>query len=278
MGRFARELQGRLETTRLRIHGHSPYQVAVIHGGPGAAGEMTPVARFLARSRGVLEPIQTAESVKGQIGELRKVLEREASLPAVLVGFSWGAWLSFMLAARHPGLVRKLILVSSGPFRSDDATGLRAARMGRLTEVDRNAFEAAFADLRRGGKDDRSAALARLGRLTRKADGYDPLPEAPEEKVLPDAAVFEKVWREAAELRRRGVLLEMGSRITCPVVAIHGDYDPHPAEGVRGPLSAVLEDFRFVLLEHCGHKPWIERQARKAFFQALDGEIRETLA
>ena len=31
----------------------------------------------------------------------------------------------------------------------------------------------------------------------------------------------------------------MGRKIKCPVVAIHGDYDPHLAEGVREPLSRV---------------------------------------
>jgi pimeloyl-ACP methyl ester carboxylesterase len=56
-------------------------------------------------------------------------------------------------------------------------------------------------------------------------------------------------------------------------VAIHGDYDPHPAEGVREPLSKVLKDFRFILLEHCGHLPWIEREAREGFFELVRGEL-----
>jgi pimeloyl-ACP methyl ester carboxylesterase len=51
----------------------------------------------------------------------------------------------------------------------------------------------------------------------------------------------------------------MGKNIECPVVAIHGDYDPHPADGVRIPLSNVLKDFRFILLGKCGHVPWFER-------------------
>jgi pimeloyl-ACP methyl ester carboxylesterase len=57
------------------------------------------------------------------------------------------------------------------------------------------------------------------------------------------------------------------------VVAIHGDYDPHPTEGVREPLSKVLKDFRFIMLEHCGHLPWIEREAREGFFELLRGEL-----
>lgn len=75
-------------------------------------------------------------------------------------------------------------------------------------------------------------------------------------------------------MRRSGTLLELAQRIQCPVVAIHGDYDPHPAEGVRKPLLSVLKDFRFVLLKQCGHKPWIERRATEAFYQVLEEELQ----
>jgi hypothetical protein len=51
------------------------------------------------------------------------------------------------------------------------------------------------------------------------------------------------------------------------------DLDPHPAEGVRGPLAGILTDFRFVLLDRCGHTPWRERNAREEFFLALHAEL-----
>ena len=54
----------------LRIYGNKPFSVAVIHGGPGAPGEMAPVARELASVKGVLEPLQTADSLEGQVDEL----------------------------------------------------------------------------------------------------------------------------------------------------------------------------------------------------------------
>src|SRR5204862_304097 len=73
------------------------------------------------------------------------------------------------------------------------------------------------------------------------------------------------------ELRRTGALLDAARRIACPVVAIHGDSDPHPAEGVERPLGAALADFRFILLERCGHTPWLERGARRRFFEAVAG-------
>jgi pimeloyl-ACP methyl ester carboxylesterase len=98
-----------------RTYGSAPYTVAVVHGGPGAAGEMAPVARELAHDRGILEPLQTATSLEGQVEELRVTLASYTALPVVLIGFSWGAWLSYIVAARYPALVRKLLLVAAGP-------------------------------------------------------------------------------------------------------------------------------------------------------------------
>jgi pimeloyl-ACP methyl ester carboxylesterase len=60
------------------------------------------------------------------------------------------------------------------------------------------------------------------------------------------------------------------------VTAIHGDYDPHPADGVRIPLEARLPDFRLILLRHCGHTPWRERQAKTEFYRLLRLEIGGT--
>jgi hypothetical protein len=75
----------------------APFRVAVVHGGPGAAGELWPVARRLAATCGVLEPMQTATSVDGQAEELRIAIESHADLPVVLIGHSWGAWLICIL-------------------------------------------------------------------------------------------------------------------------------------------------------------------------------------
>ena len=98
----------------VRKYGVSPFRIAVIHGRPGAAGEVEPIARKLSKMQGILEPIQTSKTFDGQIEELRLVLEQTATLPVVLIGHSWGAWLSYIVAAKYPSLVRKLIMIGSG--------------------------------------------------------------------------------------------------------------------------------------------------------------------
>ena len=94
-----------------RKYGTEPYNVAVVHGGPGAPGTVAELARGLSARNGVLEPLQTSMSIEGQIGELQRMLRRHAELPLTLAGHSWGAWLSFLFAARYPSYVKKLILI-----------------------------------------------------------------------------------------------------------------------------------------------------------------------
>jgi len=237
---------------------------------------MAPVARELASDRGILEPIQTATSLDGQIEELTMLLSTHADLPVTLVGFSWGAWLSLIVAAKHPAMVKKLILVASGPFQAHYAEQIMPTRLSRLSEEERTEVQTLIRDLEAPSTQNKHATLARFGVLLSKADIFDPAPVKSEPSDAMDCRsdIFQTVWNEAAELRRGGQLLDLARHVQCPVVAIHGDYDPHPAEGVETPLSLTLRDFRFILLEKCGHAPWLERQARDKFYLLLKNELQ----
>jgi pimeloyl-ACP methyl ester carboxylesterase len=264
-----------------RTYGAPPFRVAVVHGGPGAPGSVTAVARELAATTAVLEPVQTARSLDGQVRELQELLARWATPPLTLVGWSWGAWLSVLLAARHPALVRKLVLVGSAPFEQRYVPAITATRLARLTAAERRRMEALRAALADPATADRDATFAELGGLATKADAFEPLPaaEAPwppsPARRADQSEIYRRVWPAAARLRAEGTLLERTRELRCPVVAIHGDHDPHPAAGVREPLERTLPDFRFVLLDRCGHEPWRERHARDPFYALLRRELGE---
>jgi len=233
---------------------------------------MAPVARELSAMTGILEPFQTETTLDGQVEELRLTLKEEASPPVVLIGFSWGAFLSWIVAARYPELVKKLVLVSSAPFEERYAPGITQMRMRRLDRKQRERVQAILAGLNSEDATDKDHLLADLGHLLARADAYDPA-SLSDECLHCQYDVYSGVWDEASDLRREGELLRMGKSIRCPVVAIHGDFDPHPAEGVRDPLTTVIADFRCILLEKCGHRPWAERYAADEFFRVLAKEI-----
>jgi len=251
-----------------RQFGTKPSKVVVLHGGPGGAGEIEPFARELGqRGYSVLEPYQTQKSVQRQVDELRSQIDLSCQPPVVVIGWSWGAWLGCLFAAQNPELVKKLILVGSGPFEAQYAQGIKDTRTSRLTEEEQ--AERGSLSPERGG----ARQIARLVELYDISDTYQrDASQIPQ--VDFDVSINVSVWREASAMREDGSLLEMVKRIRCPVIAIHGDYDPHPAAGVSEPLRAALPHATFKLLERCGHKPWQEVYAKGIFYRCLDQSIR----
>lgn len=260
----------------MRRHGKKPFQVVVVHGGPGGAGGMRPVAEGLCHRFGVLEPFQTRMTVDGQVAEMKSIITKAADGPVVLIGHSWGAWLAWLTAACHADLVRKLILVGCGGFRPGDGHTAHAVRMERLAPKQREEVDSLLSQLEADDEDMSKSAFARFGELFAAADAYEWIPHAPVE-IDPRPDIYSSVWPEAAELRANGRLLAAGRSVRCPVVAFHGEYDSHPVDGVAEPLETVLDDFRLVVLPQCGHEPWFERHAREAFFRRLDEEIASSL-
>ncbi|GHO85718.1 alpha/beta fold hydrolase [Dictyobacter formicarum] len=261
-----------------RTYGNEPFHIVVVHGGPGAVGTVAPVAREIGQTRGVLEPLQTAYTLEGQIEELRQVIEQNATTPVIFIGHSWGAWLCALVTAAYPDLVRKLILVSSGPFEDKYVPQIAENRLKRLRPREREEF-LQIVDMLNGPTASEGAdmALQRLGELAHKADCYDPI-EIPNDTtdlsgLVDPGKMYQGVWPKAAALRETGELLRRVATIQCPVVAIHGDCDPHPAEGIRRPLAANLKDFHMIILDKCGHTPWEERHAQDTFYEILEREI-----
>lgn len=249
-------------TGTTHLHGPGPYRAAVLHGGPGGAGEAAPLAAGLAE-RGVstLEPQQTALSVDGQVDELRAQIAAVTDAPIPLIGWSWGAWLGVFFALANPERVSRLVLVGSGPFGPEQPTAVREARAARLTPDER-------AELERLTKRGDPGDMVRLAAILERCDSYAPDGSEPPDVVF-DPEVHRKVWADARARRDSGALLESLSQIRCPVIALHGDTDPHPAAGVSEPLRDRQPDARFVLLERCGHKPWAETFAKESFYRHL---------
>jgi pimeloyl-ACP methyl ester carboxylesterase len=254
----------------IRKYGKRPYRIGLLHGGPGASGEMKPVAEDLSHDFGILEFLQTEKSVNGQIEELHIQLTSCADLPAILIGYSWGAWLGFLFAGRYQNLLKKLILISSGAFESKYNNDLMNIRLNRLNQQDKSEAERLISNINSDRLDD--ASWRRFGHLMSKADSYDYQSEDIDPVDL-DMTIFQSVWTEASRLRDTGTLVSCAAGIKCPVVAIHGDYDPHPVEGVEEPLSKKLSDFKMIRLTKCGHTPWRERYAKDIFYKILREEL-----
>lgn len=254
----------------MRKHGKPPYDIVLVHGGPGSAGELEPLARMLSPEMGVLEPFQTEDSVGGQIEELKEHIEENCRVPVTLVGWSWGAWLSMMVASEHPQLIKKLIMVGCAPLEDRYVPIIMRKRYRRLGTGEIDELKRVTSMMSSPGTSE--AVPRRFGELMSKADSYE-LIEQERPNVIYDLHINRKVWGEASRMRSTGEILDILSRVRCPTTAIHGRNDPHPWEGVKYPLDELRPDDVFHLLDRCGHAPWLEKHARERFLNLLKDEL-----
>jgi pimeloyl-ACP methyl ester carboxylesterase len=225
---------------------------------------------MLSSSLGILEPLLAHPSIMGQMTGLYEMIIEHCRPPVKIAGHSWGAWLAYLFAAHHPAITEKLLLIGAGSFDPKYNTDLRRIRSERLSEKENHQVILLSALVNQGKASD--SDFRKFGELMSKADSYDC--DALENnglKYYPE--VYNAVWKEAEKIRKKGELLALGEKISCPVVAIHGMEDPHPAEGVEKLLRKVLQNFRFIALEKCGHYPWREKYAKARFYEILEKEL-----
>lgn len=257
-----------------RLYGTPPYAAAFIHGGPGAPGSLARAAREFARysGKGVMEPFQSGYTLRDLIAELQSQLE-ECLCPeggkTVLAGHSWGAFLSVLYAAEHPGRVRRLVLIGCPPFEEKYVPRILQRRLERLSALEADIFRKTLERLENGESD----ALKILEKLVEKTDNFARRRASEEQSLPADGKMYAEVWGEARKLRAEGKLTQALAHLECPVTVIHGDVDPHPAEGVTEPLENSGAAFEKFILPHCGHSPFDEQGASETFYRILEQVI-----
>lgn len=249
------------------LYGRKPYKIALVHGGPGAAGSLHCAAQILAEKFGVIEPLQSAHSVNGQIEELHCQLCEAQAEDIVLLGHSWGAWLVLLYAARYSGVARKIIMVDSAPLEEVYVPQILTRRLARLEPNEQIQFKYLMTQLGDISKEN----MLQLQRMLTKTENYSIVDDSYSNFM--DQQIYADVWPEAAEIRRQGGLHRAAGKINIPVYIIHGSYDPHPVQGVLVPMVRAGAEPETVILQKCGHNPFIERLARDKFYHIVENIV-----
>jgi pimeloyl-ACP methyl ester carboxylesterase len=256
-----------------RTFGSEPYDIVMLHGGPGAPCSLEAVSRRLSFSFGILEPAILSLTVKEQVEELHSIITNNSSCPLFFIGHSWGAWLCLLYASKYPDSVRKLLLLGTPPVEGKYVPLIEATRLSRLTEQEKKDY--LIAQNQFFTATESNSLSTDFVTLLTKTDVFEALPnETLDSKFYPD--VFQSVWKEASQMRTNGELINAIRQVKCPVVAIHGDFDPHPSEGVKESLTAILPNFRFNLIERCGHYPWKEKYGKDILYKIFYKEMGST--
>lgn len=260
-----------------RQYGATRPDVIVLHGGPAAPGCAGPLARGLAEHFDVLEPFQRG-SAQGPVNVRRHIDDLEALLGCIagkagdgfrpaLVGHSWGAQLALAFAAAHPYRVGSVAAVCSGTF--DTAARAEFIRLRRDRTTDEHRRRLDLLD-----KEDLPAAVRfqRRHEITCSIYEYDPIetrPDARDDFGPLDLAAHEQTWNDFVRLQDDGTYPAAFRSITCPVLMLHGAYDPHPGAVIRDGLLPHIPHMQYLEFSRCGHNPWNERHAREEFFTVL---------
>lgn len=257
-----------------RRYGDRGPSVYLLHGGPGAPGYLALVARQLSAFARVIEPFQRRSGAKpltvaAHIFDLHALVSAEASEASpILIGHSWGAMLALCFAAQHPGVAASLVLIGCGTFDPASRERLMQLREERMTPA-MHERKARF--LKRFTAP--NARLRALGSFYQRLDSVDPIPHRDETAEF-DARGHDESWADMLRLQKEGVYPAAFSRVTSPVLMLHGAQDPHPGTMIRGSLSPHVPQIQYVELPNCGHYPWLERIARDEFFARLTAWIR----
>jgi len=258
----------------VRLYGEVGPKVVLLHGGPGAAGYMAPVARELSNSFRVIEPFQRRSeneplTVQRHIDDLDDVIHEYCTeeQPAI-VGHSWGAMLALAYAAQRPGVARCIVLIGCGTFDSAAREQLQSTLVERTTpqltsRLRRLSREIADPDVR----------LCVYGRLLEPLYIFDALRDETDETEEYDRKGHDESWRDMLRLQASRVYPETFVRIRAPLLMLHGDWDPHPGQTTLKTLVPYIPHIEYAEIQNCGHYPWRERHARAKFY----GHVRAWL-
>ncbi len=249
--------------------GQNPFETILVHGGPGAIGSLNQLAKQIASYESNINPVFDQTSISQQLNHLYQIIKSKANPPVNLIGHSWGAWLVCLFAAKYPELIKKVIIIGSGPFKENEAMQIESIRLKRMNELQIKKYKTLLRKLQNSG--DKNQIFNQLGNLISTIDSYQ-LIENVEFGNHASLQVYQSVWPEAAQLRKHKLLLKICSQMPQPLVAIHGYYDPHPYEAIKNTFNKK-DNFKFILLKKCGHYPWYEKHARKKFMNILKKEL-----
>ena len=269
-------MQDEQQLVPMKHYGPNGRTVVVVHGGPGAPGGASLLAQALADPLHVLEPWQRMSSdipltVAQHIEDLANVISHEipGENPA-LVGESWGAMLALAFTSAHPDRISALALVGCGTFDRKARARLESTLAERTTEE----LQEQLAQLatRVADENERAAQAHAL------SDHLYTYSRAVGEPIIRlDLKGHTETWSDMVRLQESGVYPAAFTTITCPVLMLHGSYDPHPGEFIRDGLQKFIPHLEYTELDRCGHSPWIEEHGRDRFLSVLRSWLQRHL-
>jgi len=243
--------------------------IVLVHGFTGSKENWLPVMRALAKTHHVIAPDlpgwgESERQASGgygpsaQVERLALFLKAQNETPVLLVGHSMGGQIVGLLAARHPELVDRILLMSSAGVKFEEN------EFGREVLAGRNPFEVKS-----------RAELHRYLGIVFTDPPFVPWPadEAMVRRRRVDVAFEQKVLDSIGRGPEAFILESELGRIRAPVLLLWCRDDRVIDVSAADVFHRHLANSRTVLLAGCGHMPMMAQpgnvvEAIAAFLQA----------
>jgi len=259
-------------------------KLLVLHCGPGAHHDyLLPQMLHLAERYDVIfydqrgggrsksddrEPV----TWRTNVDDLAAVAREFALDPLSIVGYSWGGLLAvlYALAAADDSSLpspSRLVLIDPAPLSRKYREQFEAEFTRRQKGP---AIQKMREELAQSGLRDSDPDAWRKATFELSVAGYFAHPEKSKDltpfRVM--ARIQQSVWESLGDYD----LVSQLGKITCPTLVVHGRDDPIPVESsIEG---AEVMKARLVVLDDCGHVPYVEQPAR--LFAAVDAFLAES--
>jgi proline iminopeptidase len=247
--------------------------LVVLHGGPGASHEyLLPQLLELASARDTLLYDQrgggrsktddrTPITWQVQVADLAMVLAEQGERAPTIVGYSWGALLAMLYtieaaAGRSGPLPARLVLLDPAPvtraWRAEFEQEFAARQNGP-------AIAAMRAELADSGLRERDPEGFRQRSFELSVAGYfaDPRRATDLTPFRVTGRVQQSIWESLGDFDLLPALRELRAH-PIPTLIVHGRQDPIPLASSEAAATAM--GARLVVLEDCGHVPYVEQQ------------------
>lgn len=266
---------------KFEIHGNGDKTVILLHGGPSLYGYMMDIGEVLVddlkvvdyAQRGTVECPSTPDllTIDQHIKDLDQIVDQVSEGRKVfLLGHSWGASLGLLYAAKFSDKIEKLVLLGTASLTEEIGDMFGERFNSRLTQNEKTQLDNLNRRLESAKTNLRINELMneRLT-LTNPACHFD---RATNERMVPckwDFHSFKYSIDALWDIIEAGEMPQILKKVTCQVVAIHGDTDAFPAEETFIFLRENLSKFDSILMKDSGHFPWIEETSEHKFFEEL---------
>lgn len=260
--------------------------IIVLHGGPGLGhdymlkqyaqlAENYKLIFFDQRGCGLSDEFKNNEkvTVDDMVEDIEGVRKEFNAGKIYLAGSSWGAILAIKYTIKYPDNVKRLLLMEPAPGSTEYLPAFLKSMRERLNDSDKAEVKKLESDpnVLTDAEIYKKALKIRYKAYYYDVDKYDPksldyMDSLRVKKDIESSNMFNPYLGNFN-------LYEDMKKIKCPLLIIHGDYDPIPTESVE-KMKEYAKQAELHIIKNCGHFVFIEKEKEyfdliKEFLQSL---------